>query len=135
MGSKLRPALKRRVPELAFESVAAHIAPSEAASSNSLQAPTVVAPPCGSHQAVRVLQVYRTYLPDTQGGIEEVIRQICVNTRPHGVDNRVLALSPNVSRRAVRRVEARVYRAHRDLEIASCGMSLEAFAVYRRLAA
>ena len=94
-----------------------------------------MAPPCGSHQAVRVLQVYRTYFPDTQGGIEEVIRQICVNTRPHGVENRVLALSPNVSRRAVRRVEARVYRAHRDLEIASCGMSLEAFAVYRRLAA
>ncbi len=84
---------------------------------------------------MRVLQVYRTYFPDTQGGIEEVIRQICVNTRPHGVENRVLALSPNVSRRAVRRVEARVYRAHRDLEIASCGMSLEAFAVYRRLAA
>ncbi len=74
-------------------------------------------------------------MPDTQGGIEEVIRQVCVNTRPHGVENRVLALSPNVSRRAVRRVEARVYRAHRDLEIASCGMSLEAFAVYRRLAA
>ena len=84
---------------------------------------------------MRVLQVYRTYFPDTQGGIEEVIRQICVNTRPHGVENRVLALSPNVSRRAVRRVEARVYRAHRDLEIASCGMSLEAFTVYRRLAA
>ena len=83
---------------------------------------------------MRVLQVYRTYFPDSQGGIEEVIRQICVNTRPHGVENRVLALSANMSRRAVRRAEARVYRAHRDLEIASCGMSLEAFAVYRRLA-
>ena len=84
---------------------------------------------------MRVLQVYRTYFPDTQGGIEEVIRQICINTRPLGVENRVLALSANMSRRAVRRAEARVYRAHRDLEIASCGMSLEAFAVYRRLAA
>ena len=84
---------------------------------------------------MRVLQVYRTYFPDTQGGIEEVIRQICINTRPLGVENRVLALSANMSRRAVRRAEARVYRAHRDLEVASCGMSLEAFAVYRRLAA
>lgn len=84
---------------------------------------------------MRVLQVYRTYFPDTQGGIEEVIRQICINTRPLGVENRVLALSANMSRRAVRRAEARVYRAHRDLEVASCGMSVEAFAVYRRLAA
>ncbi len=83
---------------------------------------------------MRVLQVYRTYFPDTQGGIEEVIRQICVNTGPLGIENRILALSTNVRRRAMRRAEARVYRAYRNVEVASCGMSLEAFGVYRRLA-
>lgn len=83
---------------------------------------------------MRVLQVYRTYFPDTQGGIEEVMRQICINTRPLGVENRILALSTNVSRRAVRRAEACVYRAYRNVEVASCGLSLEAFSIYQRLA-
>ena len=90
--------------------------------------------PTGVFGITRVLQVYRTYFPDSQGGIEEVIRQLCVNTAPLGVENRVLALSTNVTRRAVRRAEARVFRAYRNLEVASCGMSLEAFSVYRRLA-
>lgn len=90
--------------------------------------------PLCKRAAVRVLQVYRTYFPDTQGGIEEVMRQICINTRPRGIDNRILALSTNVSRRAVRRAEACVYRAYRNLEVASCGLSLEAFSIYRRLA-
>jgi rhamnosyl/mannosyltransferase len=83
---------------------------------------------------VRVLHVYRTYFPDTQGGLEEVIRQICLNTRPLGVESRVLALSADPSKRIVRRDEARVYRGHRDLEVASCGISFETFKIYNRLA-
>ena len=83
---------------------------------------------------MRVLHVYRTYFPDTQGGLEEVIRQICLNTRQLGVESRVLALSTDPSRRIVRRDEARVYRTHKDLEVASCGISFEAFKVYHRLA-
>ena len=37
--------------------------------------------------ALKVLHVYRTYFPDTQGGLEEVIRQICLNTRAEGVES------------------------------------------------
>ena len=83
---------------------------------------------------MRVLHVYRTYFPDTQGGLEEVIRQICLNTLPLGVDSRVLSLSEDIAPRIVRRDEARVYRSPRNLEVASCGMSLQAFRVYNRLA-
>ena len=83
---------------------------------------------------MRILHVYRTYFPDSQGGIEELIRQICLYTKSRGIDNRLLALSANAEPRVLRRNEAAVYRAHRDIEIASCGMSLQAFAIHDRLA-
>ena len=43
--------------------------------------------------AMKVLHVYRTYFPDSQGGLEEVIRQICLNTRVQGVESRIFSLS------------------------------------------
>jgi rhamnosyl/mannosyltransferase len=83
---------------------------------------------------LRVFHVYRTYFPDTQGGLEEAIRQICASTASHGVTSRVLAVSREPDRRVVRLAEAPVYRARQSFEIASCNVSLDAFALYRRLA-
>ncbi|MFA5632405.1 MAG: glycosyltransferase [Porticoccaceae bacterium] len=86
-------------------------------------------------QPLRVLHVYRTYFPDTQGGGEEVIHQACRNTRHLGVESRVFALSPNPSAEPLHREEADVFQAKRHVEIASCGMSLSALAPFRRQAA
>lgn len=82
---------------------------------------------------MRVLHVYRTYFPQTQGGAEEVIRQICLNTRRHGVQSRVLCISPQVVPRVVRREEAAVYRSLLSIELASCSVSWQALAMFRRL--
>ena len=82
---------------------------------------------------MRVLHVYRTYFPQTQGGLEETIRQICLNTRCHGVSSRVLCASPNIQPRVVRREEAVVYRSRLNLEIASCSFSWQALPMFRRL--
>lgn len=84
---------------------------------------------------MRVLHVYRTYFPETQGGLEETIRQICLSTAPHGVESRVLCTSETVEPRVVRRNEATVYRSRRSGEIASCSLSIEAFPMFRRLLA
>lgn len=81
---------------------------------------------------MRVLHVYRTYFPDTQGGLEEVIRQICLNTRERGVESRVLALSPS-PKKIVRREEATVYRPTLSFDIASCSVSFQAFRYFDRL--
>ena len=81
----------------------------------------------------RVLHFYRTYFPETQGGAEEAIRQICLNTRRHGVRSRVLCISPSVRPRVVRRAEAAVYRARLHADIASCTASWEALPMFRRL--
>ncbi|MEA3299551.1 MAG: glycosyltransferase [Pseudomonadota bacterium] len=83
----------------------------------------------------RVLHVYRTYFPDTQGGGEELIRQICRNTRGMGIDSRVFTLSPDPAPAPIQRDEALVIQARRHLEIASCGISLSALPAFRAEAA
>jgi len=82
---------------------------------------------------VRILHVYRTYFPDSQGGLEEVIRQICLNSKAHGVESRVFCLSQTAEPKVVRRPEGRVYRAILDFELASCSMSRHALPMFRRL--
>lgn len=81
----------------------------------------------------KVLHVYRTYFPDTQGGLEEVIRQICINTQAQGIESRVLTLSPNPTPSELLRPEARVHRVKLDAEIASCGLSIRAFKKFKQL--
>ena len=75
---------------------------------------------------MNVLHVYRTYFPDTQGGLEETIRQICRSTAAHGADSRVFTLSRSPTPAVVETPEATIYRSSLDFEIASCSVSLSA---------
>ena len=43
---------------------------------------------------MKVLHFYKTYFPDTVGGIEQVIYQIARGTTSLGVTTEVLSLSP-----------------------------------------
>lgn len=83
---------------------------------------------------MRVLQFYRTYLPETHGGVEEAIHQICLATQKLGVEQRVLTLAPVVSTETVELPEAKVVRVPLQYEPASCSMGLHAFQEYRRQA-
>lgn len=73
---------------------------------------------------MKVLHVYRTYFPDSQGGLEEVIRQICLASGSHGVQSRVFTLSDEPFPHTLPRVEADVIRVRKTFEIASCGFAL-----------
>jgi O-antigen biosynthesis rhamnosyltransferase len=84
---------------------------------------------------LRVLHVYRTYFPDSQGGLEEVIRQICRNSQSEGIESRILTLSANPVPSVVETTEAMVYRERLTAEIASCGISIRSIGRYRRLLA
>ncbi|MBA2880016.1 rhamnosyl/mannosyltransferase [Desulfosalsimonas propionicica] len=80
---------------------------------------------------MRITHVYKTYFPESQGGLEETIRQICAGTRALGAENRVLTLAPHGRDYRVEREEATVIRYRRDLDIASCGMSASALMAFR----
>lgn len=73
---------------------------------------------------MKVLHVYRTYFPETQGGLEEVIRQICAGTKRFGVSSRVFTTSPMPSKALVQLEECDVAQCRSDFEIASCNISL-----------
>ena len=81
---------------------------------------------------MKVLHVYRTYFPDTQGGLEEVIRQICLNTVAHGVESRVFTLSENPDPAIIHADEATVVRVKKSFEIASCSFFFGGIGEFRR---
>lgn len=82
-------------------------------------------------RSLNVLHFYRTYFPETQGGLEEAIRQICLTTAAHGIDSRVLTLAWKPQPMTVTLPEATVIRGHRQLDLASCSMGLASFRQYR----
>lgn len=82
---------------------------------------------------MKILHVYRTYFPDTQGGLEETVRQICLNTRPFGAQHRIFSLSRNPEPAVLQSPEAEVHRFPLTFEIASCGFSLSGILGFAKL--
>lgn len=81
---------------------------------------------------MKVLHVYRTYFPDSQGGLEEVIRQICLNTREQGVESRIFTLAGNPDPAVIDLPEGRVVRIRKSFEIASNSIALGGMGEFRR---
>jgi rhamnosyl/mannosyltransferase len=78
----------------------------------------------------RVLHLYRTYFPETQGGLQESIRQLCLATKPLNVDNVIFALARNPVPAHMMLPEAQLVRARSWVELASCDFG--ALAALRR---
>ncbi|MFT5211457.1 MAG: glycosyltransferase involved in cell wall biosynthesis [Flavobacterium sp.] len=83
-----------------------------------------------SDTPINVLHVYRTYFPDTQGGAEEVIRQICRNSVDHDIESRVF--TPSRHPKNVLVDETRVVQVKLNFEIASCGFCLTGLKEFKR---
>ena len=84
---------------------------------------------------MRVLHFYKTYYPDSVGGVEQGIRQMCVGTGKLGVVNQVLTLTRRKDNFDFEFEGHQVRRVPLGIEIASTGMSLAAFGELSRLAA
>lgn len=84
---------------------------------------------------MRVLHFFKTYLPESMGGIEQVIFQLCQSGMAHGVHSEVLTLSANPQPREVMVADHKVHRAKLDLQLASTGFSFSVFKQFRELAA
>ena len=84
---------------------------------------------------MRVLHFFKTYLPESVGGIEQVIFQLCESGMAHGVHSEVLTLSANPEPREVMVSGHKVHRAKLNLQLASTGFSFSVFKRFRELAA
>jgi rhamnosyl/mannosyltransferase len=83
---------------------------------------------------MRVLHVFKTFWPDTFGGIERTIDTIARATAPHGIDTEVLSLSRKPRKDPGAFNGYRTTKARLDFDVASTGFSREAFSVFREAA-
>src|SRR5690554_4204006 len=82
---------------------------------------------------MRVLHFFKAAIPDSMGGIEQVIHQLSMGAQKHGIESVVLALT----RGEPRVTEHDGYRVHlikTSFELASTGFSMGAFKAFAQLA-
>ncbi|MFA6061877.1 MAG: glycosyltransferase family 4 protein [Gallionella sp.] len=86
------------------------------------------------NEPIRVLHFFKVYYPDSFGGIEQVIFQLCKGGAAHGYQGEVLALSHDTHETPIEFSGHLVYQAKLDLQIASTGFSFSALNKFRQLA-
>ncbi|WP_339513165.1 glycosyltransferase family 4 protein [Pseudomonas sp. RL_15y_Pfl2_60] len=84
---------------------------------------------------MRVLHFYKAYLPESMGGIEQVIYQLCQGSAAQGIDSHVLTLSAEDGAKDFAFGSHQVHHAKLDFYLASTGFSCSAFKRFRELAA
>lgn len=84
---------------------------------------------------MRILHFYKNALPETVGGVEQVIDQIARGTAILGVENTVLTLSNSPSEHSIPLHGYELITAKRNFELASNGFSWQSFQIFKDLAA
>ncbi|AZD76572.1 glycosyltransferase family 4 protein [Pseudomonas chlororaphis] len=84
---------------------------------------------------MRVLHFFKTYLPDSVGGIEQVIFQLCESGARQGIEGQVLTLSTDPHPAILKLGQHEVHRARLDIQFASTGFSYSVFKQFREMAA
>ena len=84
---------------------------------------------------MKVLHFYRTYYPDSFGGVEQVIRQMMAGSARLGITAEVLTLTRDKQNLELEFEGQAVHRVPLNMEIASTGFSWSAFARFKQLAA
>lgn len=83
---------------------------------------------------IKVLHFFKTYYPETMGGIEQVIFQIAQGGAEHGFSSEVLYLSERGAARNETVGNHLTHRSRLDMHVASTGFSLSAFKDFSQLA-
>lgn len=83
---------------------------------------------------MRVLHFFKTYFPDSFGGIEQVINQIARGAAHHGIETDVLSLSKDGDSSTIEVDGHHVHRAKQNFYIASTGISFSVFQQFAKLA-
>lgn len=81
---------------------------------------------------MRVLHFYKTYKPDSYGGVEQLIWQLCTNSPKYGIESNVLTVSK--AHGSVRLENHDHYRIRQDFSIASTNFSFNAVSTFRKYA-
>ena len=80
---------------------------------------------------MNVLHVYKTYFPDSFGGVPEAIRQLANGTGKHGVNSEVFTISPQVREQRFAFEKHHVIQASSNFEIFSTPFSIDAVSKFK----
>ncbi|MBZ9852877.1 glycosyltransferase [Mesorhizobium sp. CA13] len=83
---------------------------------------------------IRVLHFFKTYVPDSFGGVERVIWTIAEGAAHHDVQSDVLSLSRSSETAAMVAGSHFAHKAKLDFYVASTGLSINAFGRFKKLA-
>ena len=84
---------------------------------------------------MKVLHVFKTYYPDTYGGIEEVIYQLATQSPKIGIQAEVFTLSKTANGLLNDDYDGhRVHRVKQNFELASTTFSVSAFSYFQKIA-
>jgi len=84
---------------------------------------------------MKILHFYKNALPETVGGVEQVIHQIARGTGDLGIENTVLSLSNSPSDHPTPMHGYELVTTQRNFEFASNGFSWKSFSTFKRLSA
>jgi glycosyltransferase involved in cell wall biosynthesis len=84
---------------------------------------------------MRVLHVFKTYYPDSFGGVERTIHAIAKGGLAHGIQSEVLSLSREPFANTFEFDGHMAYKAKLDFEFASTGFSRDAISKFKELSA
>jgi glycosyltransferase involved in cell wall biosynthesis len=87
-----------------------------------------------SQESPRILHFFKTYYPDSFGGIEQAIFQMCKGCAHYGYTSEVLALSSDAHEEPIEFSGHLVHQAKLDFQVASTGLSFSAFRKFADLA-
>ena len=83
---------------------------------------------------MKILHFYKTYLPDSHGGVEQFIYQLARGCAQRNLKVDVLSLGKQARDETVQFENHTFHRVHRNFEIASTGISLRSIAKFATLA-
>ena len=83
---------------------------------------------------MKILHFYKTYFPDSVGGVELVINQLARATANFGIKSDVLTLTPKRGERSIEFDGHEVHRSRMHFQIASTGFSASVFSHFIQLA-
>jgi len=93
--------------------------------SSHVTTPSTGSAPPSPARGLKVLHVYKTFLPDSIGGLEQSISHLVQTTQALGVSNRILSLSRDPVPRIGHWHGAEHHRFRRTIDLASNAMSVE----------
>jgi rhamnosyl/mannosyltransferase len=82
--------------------------------------------------SIKVLHVYKTFFPETIGGGEQSIFQICKTNKELGVKSKVLCLTKNEKKSIINYDGIKVIRYPQTFDYASCPISIQAFKNFKK---